>query len=151
MVFRFIVKYEKVEIMKIPSFGSLMVVRLNQPGVHVPLQDEISLAFPDPKSGNGGNPSLKGYSLSDTFYHSETIDGTVYNAAKNFGRTLDDLYRKKEFKNDPKRVIFTEANFYKNPTETEKKFYLTAATDSEEDKIHRILSESARYLVVKWH
>ena len=136
--------------MKIPpvSFGSLMVFRLSKPGVQLPLKDEVSLSFPD-SNGDGGNPELREYWLSSAPKYKEKIDGTVWNATKNFARKLDKEY-KDEFRSNPKKVIFTTADFYVNPKDTVEKHFITAATEDDEKKIHKILSESSRYYVAKF-
>lgn len=152
------------------SFGSLMVGRLYQPGHHLPLRDEISLSFPD-SNGDGGHPALRSYNLDDKTYtptrnddgslrDNDTPDtsiytahdGTVYNAFKNYALKLDDEYRKKLdlFRDNPQKVIFTEVDFYVSPRQTEKRYFLTAATNDDEAKIHNVLSQGYRYLVGRW-
>lgn len=150
------------------SFGSLMVGRLYQPGHHLPLKDEISLSFPD-SNGNGGHVALRNYNLCDKTYTPtrnedgslrdmpncsiySTHDGTVYNAFKNYALKLDDEYRKNLdlFRDNPQKVIFTEVDFYVSPRQTEKRYFLTAATADDEAKIHSVLSQGSRYLVGRW-
>ena len=155
------------------SFGSIMVGRiLTRPGRHLPLKDEIGLSFPD-SNGDGGHPALRNYNLFDkTFKPSRnddgslrdkdkntpnrsiyyTHDGTVNNAFKNYSFKLDAEYRKRLdlFRDNPQKVIFTEADFYVSPREVEKRYFLTAATDEDEAKIHNILSQSKRCLVGRW-
>ena len=90
--------------------------------------------------------------MSETFYKafSEKIDGTVHNAAKNFAENLDRLY-KKELPKGSKRVKLTEVDFYVNPRETQKRYFLTAATNDDENKIHEILSQSSVFYTAKFN
>lgn len=132
------------------SFGSLMVFRFQKPGNQVPLHQEVGLSFPD-EHGNGGNPKLQEYQFS-AYHYKEKYDSTTWNANKNFAKRLDKQYRKQvgAFKSNPKRVIFTEVDAYVSPFKTEKKYFITAATDADEEKIHKILCESKRYYIAKW-
>lgn len=127
-----------------------MVFRFDKPGKQMPLRHEVSLSFPD-SEGKGGHPELQGYEFKPYLYKN-TYDSTQWNANKKFAKTLNNLYRKqlKSFKENPKRVIFTEVDAYVNPVKTEKKYFLTAASDSEEAKLHKILCESKRYYVARW-
>ena len=151
------------------SFGSLMVVRLPKPGKQIPLKDEIGLSFPD-ANGDGGNVVLKNYRLQDktikptrnpddsirynpkdtSIYN--THDGTVYNAFKNYALKLDNEYRKKLdlFRDNPHKVIFSEVDFWTDHSQTEKRYFLTAATEDDEKRIHNILSQSERYIIGRW-
>ena len=140
------------------SFGSMMVVRKPQPGRQIPLKDE------------SGNPALRNYRLQDetmtptrnadkslrynpkdtSIYN--THDATVYNAFKNYTFKLDEEYRKNLglFKNNPQKVIFSEVDFWVSPHKTEKRYFLTAATEEDEIRIHNILSQSKRYRIGRW-
>lgn len=144
------------------SFGSLMVGRLPQPGNHLPLKDEIGLSFPD-SNGDGGNAVLRNYRFDannhcptrdekGNLIKEKTPDGTVYNAFKNYALKLDNEYRRKldAFKNNPQKVIFTEVDFYVSPRKTEKRYFLTAATEDDEKRIHNILSQTERYIIGRW-
>lgn len=132
------------------SFGSLMVFKFDKPGNQVSLKDEISLSFPD-IDGKGGNSALKDYQFT-THNYEEKYDGTVWNANKKFARQLDKYYRNRLniFKSNPKKVVFTEVDSYVNPFKTKKKYFLTASSDFEEAKLHKILCESKRYYVARW-
>ncbi len=124
------------------SFGSLMVFTLNdnKPKADIPTLMKISF---------NNNKQLKQYTLTDTVSFSEKIDGTVHNAAKNFAEDLDRLY-KKELPKGSKRVKLTEVDFYVNPRETQKRYFLTAATNDDENKIHEILSQSSVFYTAKF-
>ena len=134
--------------MRVPpvSFKSLMVFTLpsDKPKLEVPQLMELSFNH---------NQALKnyGYQLAPlVHYNKEKIDGTVHNAYADFAEKLDDEYEK-QLPRGSKKVMFTEADFYvKNPRETEKRYFLTAATKEDEDKIHKILSKSAAYYTVKY-
>ena len=124
------------------SFGSLMVFTLNdnKPKADIPTLMKISF---------NNNKQLKQYTLTDTVSFSEKIDGTVHNAAKNFAEDLDRLY-KKELPKGSKRVKLTEVDFYVNPRETQKRYFLTAATNDDENKIHERLSQSSVFYTAKF-
>ena len=124
------------------SFGSLMVFTLNdnKPKADIPTLMKISF---------NNMQELKQYTLTDTVSFSEKIDGTVHNAAKNFAEDLDRLY-KKELPKGSKRVKLTEVDFYVNPRETQKRYFLTAATNDDENKIHEILSQSSVFYTAKF-
>ena len=116
------------------SFGSLMVFTINdnRPKASIPQLMKISF---------NNNPALKTYTLTDTIeYTQEKIDGTVHNAAQNFAERLDKEYKNKLPKGS-RRVILTEADFYVNPRDTQKKYFLTAATNDDEKKIHKALNK----------
>ncbi len=125
------------------SFGSLMVFTLND---NKPKADIPTLM----KTSFNNNKQLKQYTLTDTVCFSEKIDGTVHNAAKNFAENLDRLY-KKELPKGSKRVKLTEVDFYVNPRETQKRYFLTAATNDDENKIHEILSQSSVFYTAKFN
>ena len=126
------------------SFKSLMVFTLpsDKPQLQVPQLMELSFSH---------SQALKGYALSDlVHYDKEKIDGTVHNAYADFAERLDNEYEG-QLPKGSKKVIFTEADFYvKNPRETEKRYFLTAATKEDEDRLHKILSKSAAYYTVKY-
>lgn len=132
------------------SFGSLMVFKFDKPGRQVSLKDEVSLSFPD-ANGNGGNPALKDYQFT-THNYDEKYDSTTWNANKKFAKHLDKYYRNNLniFRSNPKKVVFTEVDAYINPFQTKKKYFLTASSDAEESKLHKILCESKRYYVARW-
>ncbi|MCD7739794.1 MAG: hypothetical protein LUH11_00390 [Candidatus Gastranaerophilales bacterium] len=132
--------------MKPVSFGSLMVFTLNDNKAKLDVPSYMKLAF-------NNNNDLKKYKLTDTVEFNkefnEEIDGTVHNAAKNFAEKLDVLYKDKLQKGSQK-VILTEADFYVSPRETQKRYFLTAATDADEKKIHNILSKSSMFYTAKF-
>lgn len=124
------------------SFGSLLVFTLNDDKPKAPVPILMKTAF-------NNNPQLKNYTLTDTVSFSEKIDGTVHNASRNFAENLDRLY-KEELPKGSKKVKLTEVDFYVNPRDTQKRYFLTAATDDEETKIHDILSKSAVFYTAKF-
>lgn len=131
--------------MNIPpvSFGSLMVFTLNdnKPKANIPQLMKISFH---------NNPALKQYELTDTVeFKEEKIDGTVHNAAQNFAERLDAKY-KKDLPKNSKKVILTEADFYVSPKETQKRYFLTGATNEVEQKLHSILSKSSVFYTAKF-
>lgn len=125
------------------SFKSLMVFTINDGKPRASVPDLVRTAF-------SYNPVLKPYSLDkDNFVHEEKIDGTVYNASTDFAEMLDKKY-KEHLPKGSSRVILTEADFYVNPRDTEKRYFLTAATQEDEDKIHKILSKSRIFYAAKF-
>lgn len=125
------------------SFGSLMTFTIEdgQPKVPVPYMVKMSFRH---------NNKLQGYDLQeDILVHEEKIDGTVHNAAANFCEKLDNLYKSK-FPKGSKKVLLTEADFYVNPRETQKRYFLTAATAEEENKILKLLGVSNDFYTVKF-
>lgn len=131
--------------MNIPpvSFGSLMVFTLNDDKPKASVPQLLKISFQN-------NPALKNYNFVDTFQkHEEVVDGTVHNAAQNFAEQLDKEY-KLNLPKGSKDVILTEAEFSVNPRETQKRYFLTAATNDDEERIHNILSKSSIYYTAKF-
>ncbi len=126
------------------SFGSLMVFTLNDNKPNVPIPMLMRISF-------NNNPTLKkNYNLKDMVeFTEEKIDGTVHNAAQNFAERLDAKY-KSQLPKGSKNVILTEADFYVNPRETQKRYFLTAATNDDERKIHNALNKSLNFFVAKF-
>ena len=125
------------------SFGSTMVFTINdgKPKASVPAL--VKTAFKN-------NPELEDYILSDTFkYTEEKIDGTVHNAAPNFAEFLDKKYKELLPKGSNK-VILTEAEFYVNPKETQKRYFITASNNEQESQIHKILSQGITLFSAKF-
>mgnify|MGYP005770532771 CR=1 FL=1 len=124
------------------SFGSLMVftIKDNKPKMDVP--SLVGLSF-------NNNDKLKGYSLEKRTISPEIIDGSVHNAAKDYARTLDERYRN-ELEKEPKKVKFTEVTFSVNPRTTEKRYFLTAATNGDEARIHDILSRGSNFYIARF-
>lgn len=113
----------------------------NKPKANIPQLMKISF---------NNNPALKCYNLTDTVeFKEEKIDGTVHNAARNFAERLDAKY-KKDLPKGSKKVILTEADFYVNPKETQKRYFLTGATDEVEERLHNILSKSSVFYTAKF-
>jgi hypothetical protein len=132
--------------MNIPpvSFGSLLVFTLD---------DANSASIPDlMKATFENNPVLSNYELTDTFEYTKkgdedtVLDGTIWNSRKNFADELD-LLHQNTLDKKPQKVILTSAEFTKNPRETRTLYFLTAATDKDEKKIHETLSKSSSYLI----
>ncbi len=131
--------------MNIPpiSFGSLMVFTLNDHKPKASIPQLLKISFDN-------NKSLRNYNLVDTFQkHDEVIDGTVHNAAQNFAEDLDRKY-KSILPKGSKDVILTQAEFTINPRETQTRYFLTAATNDDEERLHNILSKSSVYYTAKF-
>lgn len=124
------------------SFGSLMVFTLND---NKPRADVPSLV----KTSFHNNKKLKHYKLAEMEVYDEKIDGTVHNAARNFAEKLDKLYER-DLPKGSKKVRFTEVEFYVNPRDTQKRYFLTAATNDDEKKLHEILSQSSVFYTARF-
>ena len=125
------------------SFGSILVFTLNDGKPKASVPDMVNISFQN-------NPLLADYNLLDTFqYKGEEIDGTVHNAAPNFAELLDKKYKDK-LPDGSKNVILTEADFYVNPRKTEKRYFITAATNEDETKIHKALSKGITLFAAKF-
>lgn len=125
------------------SFGSLMVFTLNDGKPKSSIPDYMKVSFMN-------NPELQGYSLTDTVEFTEDKpDFTVHNAASNFSKKLDKKY-KNQLPRGSKKVILTEADFYISPKTTEKKYFLTAATNEDEKKIHQALNKTLVFYAAKF-
>ena len=131
------------------SFRSLMVFTLQDNNVKSP--EQKSKIIPQMmKVSFNNNPQLKNYRLQDIQKYSEKIDGTVHNAAKNLAEDLDHKY-KHHLPKGSNKVILTEADFYINPQlDTVKKYFLTAATNKDEERIHKALCKSSVFYVAKF-
>lgn len=125
------------------SFGSLMVFTLNDGKPKAPVPTLVKTAFQN-------NDKLKDYTIRDGFVHPEKIDGTVHNAAKDFALQLDRKY-KKDMKKGLKEVRMTEADFYINSRETQKKYFLTASTKEEEAALLNILGKGSTLYVARFN
>ena len=131
--------------MNIPpvSFGSLMVFNLNDDKPKASIPQLLKISF-------NNNKALKNYHLVDTFQkHDEIINGTVHNAAQNFAEDLDRKYKSRLPKGS-KEVILTQVEFTINPRETQTRYFLTAATNDDEVKLHNILSKSSVFYTAKF-
>lgn len=127
------------------SFGSLMCFTLQDGKPKAPVPVFLKTAFKN-------NPSLKKYNLDKdiTKFDKETIDGTVPNAASDFCYRLDDMY-KGRLPKGCKRVILTQANFMGQDGKIEKRFFLTAATANDEEKILKTLAQGNTLYVSKFN
>ncbi len=125
------------------SFGSLMICKIESGLPKPPVPQLIDTAFRTNKTLSGV------YTLQPMKIHDEKIDGTVHDAARNFAFSLNEKY-KSQLPKGSKKVILTEAEFYKNPRETEKKYFLTAATNYDEGTIHNAISNGSLFLSVRF-
>lgn len=125
------------------SFGSLMCFTINdgKPKASVPEMINLSFAM---------NSKLSGYDLQTDVidFKGEPVDGTVHNAAADFCEKLDKLYKQMLPKGSNK-VVITQADFYVNPRDTEKRYFITAPTADDENKILKALGPSNNFYTVK--
>ena len=125
------------------SFKSLLCFTINDKKPKGELPTLIKTAF-------SYNRDLKGYKLVEKPLYEETIDGTVHNAHANLCEDLDKKYAQLLPKGS-KQVFLTPVNVYVNPTKTEKRYYLTAATNDDEQKIlYSSFANSRDFFVAKF-
>lgn len=126
------------------SFGSIMVFTLNDGKPKANTADMVRTSFQY-------NYDLSDYQLIKTVkYDGEQIDGTVYNSTPSFAKLLDKQY-KDLLPKGSKKVILTEADFYINAKNMQKKYFLTAATEDDEAEIHKILGKGIALFAAKFY
>ena len=126
------------------SFGSLMCFTINDGKPKASIPSMLNIAF-------ACNPKLSGYQLEKDVvqFGGDAVDGTVHNAAADFCEKLDNLYKGMLPKGSNK-VIITEADFYVNPRTTEKRYFLTAPSGDDENKILKALGVSNNFYTAKF-
>ncbi len=126
------------------SFKSLMCFTIKDGKAKAPVPDLVKVAF------NHNKYLSSRYKLDKkiTIYQGEAEDGTVFNAFGDFCQSLDKLY-KNQLPKGSNRVILTEAPFYVSPREIEKRYFITAATFDDEEKILKTLSKNNNFYTVK--
>ena len=132
--------------MKTPpvSFGSIMVFTLNDGRPKAPIPLLIRTAFLN-------NDALKKYQLlDDTYeYHGRPIDGLAHNITADFCKFLDREYAGM-LPLSSNKVVLTEADFYTGPVKKQRKYFITAPTESDEKKIHMTLGKGLTLLSAKF-
>lgn len=124
------------------SFGSLMCFTIDDDKPKAPVTDMVKMAFLC-------NDKLMNYNLDkDVWIHKEKVDGIDHNAAADFCKLLDMKYRQLLPKGS-NRVILTEADFYVNSKDTEKRYFITAPTAKDEKFILRTLTVSNDFYTVR--
>lgn len=125
------------------SFKSLLVFTLNDGKPRASVPEIVRMAFKH-------NDNLKQYQV-DAYIrpHKETMDGTVFNANSDFCQYLDEKYRNILTKGS-KKIIMTSADFYINPTDTQKRYFITAATAEDEEKILKELGKSNHFYAARF-
>lgn len=125
------------------SFGSLMCFTLKNNKPKAPVTDMVKMAFMC-------NEKLANYDINeDVLVHDEKVKGYVHNAAADFCDVLDLKYRSQLLPKGSNKVVLTEADFYVNSKDTEKKYFITAPTPKDEDIILRALSVSNDFYTVR--
>ncbi len=126
------------------SFGSLMAFTINDKKPKENAGNMVKTAF------------IFNYNLSDDYvleqvkYQGIPIDSSVNNAVPGFCKFLDEQY-KNYFKKNSKKVIMTEADFYVNSNEIQKRYFLTASNDKKEKHIQSILGSGFTLFVAKFY
>lgn len=125
------------------SFKSLLVFTLRDGRPKAPIPDLVKAAFKN-------NPILKDYHVEhDVLVHKGETDGTLYNANSDFCQLLDKKYSPLLPKGS-RKVLITEADFYINATDKEKRYFVTAATAEDENKIHKQLGKSNAFYAARF-
>lgn len=125
------------------SFKSLLCFTINDKKPKGELPTLIKTAF-------SYNKDLKGYKLVEKPLYEDTIDGTVHNAHANLCEDLDKKYAHFLPKGS-KQVFLTPVDMYVSPTKIEKRYYLTAATNDDEQKIlYSSFANSRDFFVAKF-
>ena len=114
------------------SFGTIMVFTTDDKKPKENTRKMIETSF-------GFNYNLNDYfKLETKEYLAEPIDASIYNAAPSFCKFLDKRY-KNSFDKNSNKVILTEADFYVNSKEKQKRYFLTAKTNLMETYIQHII------------
>lgn len=126
------------------SFGSLMCFTIDDGKPKASIPSMLNIAFVC-------NGKLSGYNLQKDVveFKGEPVDGTVHNAAADFCEKLDREYKDKLPKGSNK-VLITQANFYVNPRDIEKRYFITAPTADDENKILKALGSSNNFYTAKF-
>lgn len=124
------------------SFRSLIVFNIDNDRPQAGIKDLLRLSF-------NNNPKLKNYSLSDTFVDSSEPDGTVFNATKDFCEELDKRYAD-DLPKGSKKVFLTESEFFVSPKDKIKKYFLTAATNKDEEHLLNVFKKSTDFYVARF-
>lgn len=126
------------------SFGSIMVFTLNDGRPKPPIPLLIRTAFLN-------NDALKKYHLLDDTYEytGRAIDGTAHNITADFCKFLDREYAVM-LPRSSNKVVLTEADFYTGPVKKQRKYFITAPTEDDERKIHRILGKGLTILAARF-
>lgn len=126
------------------SFGSLMCFTINDGKPKASVPDMLKIAFVC-------NNKLSKYNLQKDVieFKGEPVDGTVHNAAADFCDRLDKLY-KNMLPKGSNQVVITQADFYVNPRDTEKRYFITAPTADDENKILKTLGSSSNFYTAKF-
>lgn len=121
----------------------MLVFTLRDGRPKAPIPDLVKAAFKN-------NTALQQYRVEkDVFKHNGEIDGTLYNANSDFCQLLDKKYANLLPKGSTK-VIITEADFYINDKDTEKRYFVTAPTADDENRIHKQLGQSNAFYAAKF-
>lgn len=138
--------------MKPVSFGSLMAFTTKDYNIQGNAEHPMIRLLTFPFYNNRASHELykDEYVVRQKPAHPDVVNGTVHNAAQNFSRYLDEKY-KDEFRVNNKLVFITEADFFDASGKTQKRFFLTAATAKDEEKIHKILCKSPDYLLARFN
>ncbi len=126
------------------SFGSIMVFTINDEKPKANTGDMVKTSF----RFNSDLSSF--YVLESRKFDEVQIDGSVHNAAPSFCKMLDKRYEHLLPKGSNK-VILTEADFFVNSNELQKRYFVTASRDKDEKYIQRILGHGFYLFAAKFY
>ncbi len=125
------------------SFGSLHVFTLNDGRPKADVPTLVKGAFDN-------NERLSNYKLQSKNIYRKKFDGTIHNANSIVADKLDNEYRGSVIPKDSNKVMLSEVIFYVNPQDTEKRYFITAASRKDENRIHEILNNGGYLYSVRY-
>ena len=130
--------------MKPVSFGSLMAFTVKNNNNYLPQM--LNNSFTSPTTSHRLD---RNYVLVERPHAGDVYDGTAFNATKNIANRLDNEY-KKDFHVNPRKVFLTPVKISDRSGEIQTRYFITAATQEDEDIIHNSLSGTSQFLVAKF-
>lgn len=130
--------------MKPVSFGSLMAFTVKHNNNY--LSEMLKASFTSPTTAHHLNEK---YVLVEKPLERDVYDGTAFNATKNVANKLDNKY-KEDFRVNPRKVFLTPVKISDRSGAIQTRYFITAATQEDEDTIHNSLSGTNQFLVAKF-
>ncbi len=126
------------------SFGSLMAFTVKNNNNYIPQM--LNNSFTSQTTNHHLNEK---YVLVEKPLEKDVYDGTAFNATKNVANKLDNKY-KDDFYVNPRKVFLTPVKISDRSGEIQTRYFITAATQEDEDTIHNSLSGTNQFLVAKF-
>lgn len=130
--------------MKPVSFGSLMAFTVKHNNNYLPQM--LKASFESTTTAHHLNEK---YVLVEKPLEKDVYDGTAFNATKNVANKLDNKYNK-DFDVNPRKVFLTPVKISDRSGAIQTRYFITAATQEDEDTIHNSLSGTNQFLVAKF-